>query len=347
MKRVEERSWTARARAGALALLGSALVASVNCGGGGRVTARPTDSGGMNMSMDGAEGADADRGTDAAAFVDAGLSADAAALVAARPYTIHVPPGYVSTRPTSLLVMLHGYSAAGQLEESSLFHLTAASDTYGFLYALPDGTVDRLGNRFWNATDACCDFYGSHVDDVAYLNAVIDDIASKYNVDLKQVFVGGHSNGAMMAQVFACRNANRIAAVFSYAGAIWAQASMCAPNDVVSVVELHGEMDPTVPYDGGSNAAYPQSPPYPSASATVETWATRDGCTAPLADDGEAFDLVPSLPGNETTVAKAGGCPRGIDAELWTLHGGVHTDTLSAAAFGPAVWGFLHGHPKP
>jgi hypothetical protein len=65
-----------------------------------------------------------------------------------------------------------------------------------------------------------------------------------------------------------------------------------------------------------------------------------------LANDGEAFDLVPSLPGSETTVAKAVGCPPGVDAELWTIHGGGHMDTFSAA-FGPAVWRFLHGHPKP
>jgi polyhydroxybutyrate depolymerase len=246
-----------------------------------------------------------------------------------------------------LLVMLHGYSASGQLEEDSLFHLTSASDAHGFLYALPDGTVDNAGKRFWNATDACCNFYRSTVDDVAYLNAVIDDIASKYNVDPKQVFAGGHSNGAMMAQVLACRSAARIAAVFSYAGALWANTSMCAPDGAVSMVELHGDADSTVPYEGGSNAAYPQSPPYPRAAVTVTTWASRDGCTGALLDDGKTLDLVPSLPGGETTIAKAGGCPPGIGAELWTIHGGAHMDALSAPTFGDAVWGFLHGHPKP
>jgi polyhydroxybutyrate depolymerase len=317
----------------------AALFSLVGCGGAAPAAARPTDSAGTNMRADGGAGAAPDGGSEA--------GADAAALIASRPYTIHVPSGYDPARPTPLLVMLHGYSAGGQLEENSLFHLTQASDTYGFLYALPDGTVDSAGNRFWNATDACCNFYGSQVDDVAYLNAVIDDITSKYQVDLRQVFVGGHSNGAMMAQVLACRNAKRIAAVFSYAGAIWADTSKCAPNDVVSLAELHGDNDPTVPYDGGPNTAYPQSPPYPPAAVTVSTWASRDGCTGPLADDGEAFDLVASLSGSETTVARAGGCPQGVDAELWTIHGGAHMDALNAAAFGQTVWGFLHGHPKP
>ncbi len=280
----------------------------------------------------------ADGGSDAG--VDAGL-------IAGRPLVMHSPTGHDSTQPTPLLVMLHGYSADGQSAEDTIFHLTEASDTYGFLYALPDGTLDSQGNRFWNATDACCNFDGSEVDDVAYLNAVLDYIESNYNVDPKRVFIGGHSNGAMMAQVFACQNAQRIAAVFSYAGALWANTALCQPNDVVSIAELHGDMDPSVPYAGGPNTAYPSSPPYPSAAVTIGTWAARDNCTGVLTDDGETLDLVPSLAGNETTVAKAAGCPAAVDAELWTIHGGVHQDTLDPATFGTAVWGFLRDHPKP
>ena len=286
-----------------------------------------------------------DAGNDAA--LDSGPTATAG-LIAARPYTLHVPPSYDPRRPTPLLVMLHGYSADGPSAESTIFRLTAASDRNGFLYALPNGTVDSTGNRFWNATDACCEFDpGSNVDDVTYLNAVLDDIESKYTVDLEQVFVGGHSNGAMMAQVFACRSADRIAAVFSYAGALWADTSLCQPSSVVSIVELHGDLDINVPYAGGPNADYPTSRAYPSAAVTVGTWAALDHCAGSLTDDGQSFDLVPALAGSETTVQKSARCPPGVDAELWTIRGGAHVDTLSADTFGALVWSFLHGHPKP
>ena len=284
----------------------------------------------------------ADAGSDATEDAD---SADAG-LIAGRPYTLHVPASYDPTRPTPLVVMLHGYGSDAVSAEDVIFHLTAASDSYGFLYVLPDGTIDSSGSRFWNATDACCNFNGSKVDDVAYLNAVLDYMESNYAVDPKRVYVGGHSNGAMMAQVLACKSAQRIAAVFSYAGALWANTSLCMPDDVVSIVELHGDMDPKVPYNGGVNADYPLSLPYPSAAVTVGTWASLDHCSGPLANDAEAFDLVPALSGGETTVAKAGFCPPGVDAELWTVHGGSHQDTLNAATFGQLVWGFFSTHPK-
>ena len=36
------------------------------------------------------------------------------------------------------------------------------------MYAHPDGTIDSLGNHFWNATDACCNVNGSSVDDSTF-----------------------------------------------------------------------------------------------------------------------------------------------------------------------------------
>ena len=41
----------------------------------------------------------------------------------------------------------------------------------GFLYAYPDGTVYSVGNHFWNATDACCDFDPCEVDESPTLPA--------------------------------------------------------------------------------------------------------------------------------------------------------------------------------
>ena len=88
----------------------------------------------------------------------------------------------------------------------------------GFLYAFPDGTRDRLGNRFWNASDACCDLFQSGVDDVAYLTAVIDDMSARFHVDAKRIHLVGHSNGGFMSHRYACDRAERVAAFVSLAG---------------------------------------------------------------------------------------------------------------------------------
>ena len=80
-----------------------------------------------------------------------------------RPVTVHVPPSYDPATPTPLVIMLHGYGASGAIEEFYL-DITPAADARGFLYAHPDGTLEAGApspKRFWNATDACCNFYGS------------------------------------------------------------------------------------------------------------------------------------------------------------------------------------------
>src|SRR6185503_2165428 len=136
-------------------------------------------------------------------FVDA--SADAAKVVIGgdRPVTMHVPPSYQPGTPMPLVVMLHGYSATAEVEELYL-GITAQADARGFLYAMPNGTTDPTGEQFWNATDACCNLYGSTVDDSAYLSSVIDQVSAAYSVDKKRVFVVGHSNGGFMAHRMAC-----------------------------------------------------------------------------------------------------------------------------------------------
>src|SRR5688572_27262361 len=131
------------------------------------------------------------------------LPSSAAGPTADRPYGLKVPAGYEGQAPVPLVVLLHGYTSNGA-QQAAYFGLPAVADKEGFLLATPDGTRDRLGNRFWNATDACCDFFRSGVDDVAYIDAVIDDIAAKYPVDPARVFVAGHSNGAFMAHRYAC-----------------------------------------------------------------------------------------------------------------------------------------------
>src|SRR5688572_7725228 len=101
-----------------------------------------------------------------------------------RPVTVRVPPSYADDHPAPLLIVLHGYSSTGREDDDYLGLRALAADS-GYLYASPDGALDNDGNRFWNATDACCDFGGTGVDDVGYLRGVIDEIDGTLSVDLK------------------------------------------------------------------------------------------------------------------------------------------------------------------
>jgi polyhydroxybutyrate depolymerase len=258
-----------------------------------------------------------------------------------RPAALHVPTGYRAGTPAPLVILLHGYSASAAIQEA-YFAFTPLSDQYGFLYLMPDGTINCVSNRFWNATDACCNFCGSTVDDSGYVLHLIQATEALYSVDRGRVYLIGHSNGGFMAYRAACDHADRIAALVSLAGATFQDPAACTPSEPVHTLQIHGTSDGSILYGGGLIAGRP----YPGAVRTAELWAGYDGCSLVPDTSAPDLDLDASLAGAETKVARyTAACMAGGSAELWTIQGGTHIPSISAA-FRPAVIEYLLRHPK-
>ncbi len=262
--------------------------------------------------------------------------------IAARPYMSHVPTGYDATKPTPLVVLLHGYGATGAIQ-NGYFGLTPVADTANFLLAFPDGKIDGAGKAFWNATDSCCNFAQDPVDDVAYLNAVVDDMQGQYNVDPKRIYFIGHSNGGFMTYRMACESGSRIAGVVVLAGAMWLDTTKCPAKDKVPVLHVHGDMDMTIAYSGIATAMGPLKP-FPGAKVSVGDWATIDGCGA-LTATAETRDLL-SGPPAETAISRAT-CPAGLGVELWTIQGADHVPPFATPTWPDAITTWLFQFHKP
>jgi polyhydroxybutyrate depolymerase len=141
-----------------------------------------------------------------------GMASSNAAVVSftgARPFKLFVPTSYNKINPAPLLLALHGYASSGNQLEKYL-NLTAVAQARGVLYVHPDGTADKSGNRFWNATPECCGYAKMKVNDDQYLMDIIDSVSRKYNVDPDRIFIIGHSNGGFMVNHMACAHADRI-----------------------------------------------------------------------------------------------------------------------------------------
>ncbi len=312
---------------------------SIACGSDATSTGSTSSGGGAST------GAATASGTSTGAGQGGGQSGDFV-VGGARPVTVHVPPSYSSATPAPLVIMLHGYSGTANIEEAYL-KIGPAAAAHGILYAYPDGTVDTMGLHFWNATDACCNFYGSTVDDSAYLKGLIDEVKQKANVDPKRVYFIGHSNGGFMSYRMACDHADDIAAIASLAGATFANQSDCKPSSPVAVLEIHGTGDGTIDYNGGTLA----TKIFPSAQATVGTWAAYDGCSAVMDTSLPPHDLDNGIqgtngPAEATVISYSAGCKPGGHAELWTIPGGVHIPAVTPT-FGEQVITFLLANPKP
>ena len=258
------------------------------------------------------------------------------------PVPVYLPSTYDDGVPMPLIVMLHGYGASGAVQEAYL-RFRPHQEAYGFMLATPDGTVDAFGNRFWNATDACCNFAGSDVDDSGYLLALIEAIQTECAVDTRLICLMGHSNGGFMSYRMACDHADVLASIASLAGATHDDPNDCAPVATVHTLQIHGTNDSVIFYNGGS--LYGNA--YPGAIETTELWAANNGCAVVADHSSPPLDLDRGLAGAETLVTTyQQDCNPGGSAELWTIVGGSHTPNLSAS-FSPLVIDWLLRHPKP
>lgn len=121
------------------------------------------------------------------------------------------------------------------------------------------------GSGSWNAGQCCAPATTSKTDDVAFLDAVLDDALTRTGVAEGRVVMTGYSNGGMMAYRYSCERPRRDPLVVPDAAT---NLAVCSRTDPVSVVAVHGALDTTVPWAGGLSAhsalagvVLPSSPP--------------------------------------------------------------------------------------
>lgn len=181
---------------------------------------------------------------------------------------IYVPPIYNPSVPTPLVVNIHGYSS-NPGEQYFYSGLSSVADTANFIIIYPEGTPSPVtGLLVFNSG------FGGTVNDVGYINALIDTVRGRYNIDDDRIYSTGMSNGGFMSHVLACERSDRFAAIASVTGSMTrAYRSSCNPANAVPVLQIHGTADGTVPYLGTTGVGS-----FMPVETLVADWATRNGC---------------------------------------------------------------------
>ncbi|MBS1990064.1 MAG: alpha/beta fold hydrolase [Cyanobacteria bacterium SZAS LIN-3] len=170
-----------------------------------------------------------------------------------RTYKVHVPPGYTPDKPMPAVVMLHGIT-----ENADVFadrtQMNAKADHEGFITVYPEGNplLKNQTHLAWNVANWDIFHPARHADDVEFVGKVIDRIGQELNVDANRTYLAGFSNGGMLAQQVAAEKSDKLAAVALVGAALSGKDK--APKSPVSVIDIHGTLDPVVPYEGWDNS---------------------------------------------------------------------------------------------
>ena len=173
---------------------------------------------------------------------------------------VYVPRSAPETAP--LLVSLHGlgFSLRGAEAQQRWSRL-------GYQQELV--VVWAAGHRgSWNA-GPCCGAAAGTVDDLAYLDRLLEVVGALQGVDRRRVHLAGYSNGAMLAYRYACGRPGRVAGVLAVAGT---HTAPCTPTRATAVLSVHGAQDPTVPLSGTTYSEELNSP-LPPAQLAAQQWA--------------------------------------------------------------------------
>ena len=165
-----------------------------------------------------------------------------------REYHIYIPVSYDGATSVPLLFVFHGYGGNAR-DLMRWGDMRSVADTAGFILIVPQGYKDHRGSPHWNVGSWTI---GSTVDDIGFIEKIINRTSDEFNLDLHRVYSYGHSNGGYFSFELACQLGNKIAAIGSIGGTMSTESyDSCEPSDNTSVITVHGTSDPIVYYTGG------------------------------------------------------------------------------------------------
>jgi polyhydroxybutyrate depolymerase len=272
---------------------------------------------------------------------------------ASRRYLLHVPASYKSGTAMPVVVLFHG----GQGSATTIANITG-KDTFS-VFADRAGFIAIYPNSVSGTWDDGRDTVTVSTNDVAFVDALLDEVAKDYNVDTKRVYATGISNGGMMTHRLACDLTKRFAAIATVAANMPVSLSTkCSPTRAMPIAMLSGDADPLMPYAGGSISGG-ISGNVLSVNDTVKFWLTKNSLVA-TAKTSSLVD-ADTTDGTTTTLFEYGTSGSSNDVALYSIKGGGHTWPSGTQYFtelligkvardfsgNDAIWNFFIKHSLP
>jgi polyhydroxybutyrate depolymerase len=240
-----------------------------------------------------------------------------------REYFLYQPAELSADAP--LVIVMHGYTSSAEVIEG-YSGMNELADLHGFVVAYPQGTIDSLGNAFFNVG------YAFHpntlVDDVAFIIEIVSTLQDNLGLSQEHVFTTGMSNGGEMSYLLACQASDVFSAAASVSGIMFDSfAADCNPDEAVSIFEIHGTEDSVNWYEGDADNSGDWGI-YWGIDQGIAFWVGHNNL-----DVSESKELPDIVSNDGSTVSFDRYWAEGNSTEVWLyrVEGGGHD--------WPGVWG--------
>lgn len=194
-----------------------------------------------------------------------------------RRFTAYVPAQLPQGAP--LIIVLHGRSMTGAWMRSyTAYEFDTLADAKKFAVIYPDA---YHGN--WSDCRTAGDIPSrrEHIDDIAFMRALIAEAHRQYGTATDKVYFVGYSNGGSMAITLATQHPSLAAGIAAFASGLSVPAESDCPRDTPTppVMMVNGTADPIHPFKGGAVSIFGLRTLAHAISApdTAAEFARRDG----------------------------------------------------------------------
>ncbi len=232
-----------------------------------------------------------------------------------REFLIHRPEGNNGAAPLPLLIAFHGRSQSHRSMES-FSDLNSHSDAAQFVVVYPnalDGTWRVRGEELLSAGEEA-------PDDFLFISSLIEQLILEKVTLPSRVFLAGFSNGAVMANLFAAKNADKVAGLVTVAGTLPDESITLVPSRPIPLRYLHGTSDRIFTQKGVGFLTHKKRSL--SVDEFIGWWAEKNGLGATAKLDTIEDTATDGTPISVSTFLDATDRPSVV---LYQIRGGGHT----------------------
>lgn len=267
-----------------------------------------------------------------------------------REYMVYAPQNPQHAKPDGIVVCLHGFTRTMN-DFFDSYDFTSVADSLNMIIAAPQALPEQdpsvilqanLINSFTNNQINLNSVWGcglsvrvsstllgltlfneelnKNIDDVEFINQMIDNVLSEYSLPSKNIFMLGTSMGGYMAYQYALEKGGRLSGLLSIAGSMGLSIKGMDYATQVPVCDFHSLTDETVPYSGSFEEQLATVSLGMDIPDVINYWVTTNAAGAPVAEPVQYYPSTNGItvekitypdPVNEVIHYKINGAPHG------------------------------------